>query len=851
MASGSGGVSSFESCIRAQLFSIQASIVEAHEQVFAIVREHAANSGATLHRGTKQGTKSPGGSKAPLRLGSPVLLSGQSEGSSPTCSNDVLAVQHTLSLRTDAGLWPPRADGDQTSGTNFDSSRHSSGLPAIDDFLEREEEKPMPETGSEGDTLAIPGAMPPDQDDSSTESSDKSSGSRVEEQNESKDAFGDYRRSERDSHYYDGLEFELLPMWKPLDYKKRRSVKEALLKARGASIQKSAQLLLLEMDSKDELASTTPVMHWMAINPHSMTRGFWDFCSLILVVYDMIFIPLQLFDIPASLFTVVMAWTTRLFWTLDIVGSFLTGYVRVDGSMEMSLKRIGRRYIQSWFGLDAIIVVADWMEILLGVSGAAGYARMGKASRIIRIVRMVRLLRLVRMQQVMKLIIERIHSERLTIMADILRITTVIVGFAHIMACVWYGISVKGGDNTWVAYYAMLDRGLDIRYTCALHWSFSQFTGGMDEFVPQNLAERIFAIVVFLLAFLLSSVFVSSLTSSMTQFNMIANHHSQKLSTLRKYMQQNKISKQVAMRVQRNAQFALQEQQRFMPEDQVVVMEIISEPLRVEVHFEMYSAAVNVHPFFDRYIEECPQVMKKVCHRAMSMLQVSCGDILFSPGETALQPRMFFVISGGLHYVAASADVFVVEERTWISEAVIWTTWMHRGQLTAQRECRLCIIEAPAFQQVVSKFEHPDFDPRYYAAAFVKDLNSHLTDIVDLPSKNFNYEAALGSRMAWDDQGKQRRRMSYMVGSVKTTIARVKSDGAQLMRSRRESTSRESSSAKAPRSLKHVTPVAPSYHAPSPPGSSPRATSPAGFSPDIADRGSPLQDSQDGDSILS
>merc|ERR1712190_601786 len=101
----------------------------------------------------------------------------------------------------------------------------------------------------------------------------------------------------------------------------------------------------------------------------------------------------------------------------------------------------------------------------------------------------------------------------------------------------------------------------------------------------------------------------------MTQLNIIGSQQSQHLSVLRRYLKQNGISKQLAMRVNRNAQHAIIEQQRSMPEHHVKMLFLVSEPLRVELHFEMYALVLSYHPFFDAYKEECPQVMRRVCQR--------------------------------------------------------------------------------------------------------------------------------------------------------------------------------------------------------------------------------------------
>merc|ERR1719450_1057199 len=145
----------------------------------------------------------------------------------------------------------------------------------------------------------------------------------------------------------------------------------------------------------------------------------------------------------------------------------------------------------------------------------------------------------------------------------------------------------------------------------------------MDEVTPKSLGEHVFAVIVYLTAFWSGAVFVSILTSSMTQWYIIGSQQAQQLTVLRRYLSQNGISKKLALRVQRNAKHALAEQQKHMPESAVCLIKQVSEPLRVELHFEMYNPMLSVHPFFARYVEECPHVVRKVCHTAMQANQVS------------------------------------------------------------------------------------------------------------------------------------------------------------------------------------------------------------------------------------
>merc|ERR1712176_1139769 len=173
----------------------------------------------------------------------------------------------------------------------------------------------------------------------------------------------------------------------------------------------------------------------------------------------------------------------------------------------------------------------------------------------------------------------------------------------------------------------------------------------MDEVRPMNVSEGLFAIFVYLLAFWSGAVFLSILTSTMTQLYLMSNNQKQQLAQLRQFLSQNGISKRLALRVNRNAQHALTEQTRSMPEVQVEVIFLISQPLRVDIHFEMFSPKLAGHFFFAGYINDCPHVMRKVCHVAMEISTLfHSQDVLFSAGEMPAAPQMYIVKNGSLEY---------------------------------------------------------------------------------------------------------------------------------------------------------------------------------------------------------
>lgn len=537
-------------------------------------------------------------------------------------------------------------------------------------------------------------------------------------------------------------DFEILPVWRGANRFSHAPALGLIKTGRGEdtaarrhSLRRvSTTLFGNDSDQKNdetilEYHSTSRCAKRSILNPNKVYRAVWDCLSFLLIVYDVVAIPLQTFDLPPNAFLTFMTWLTRVFWTLDIYGSFSTGYERSDGFIEMRHLPIAKRYLRTWFALDFTLVIVDWLELAWSESSSLGVARIGKATRAVRIVRMIRV---IRMKQVMRLFTERVRSEHLIILLDIIKIMLIILGSAHIAACIWYGIGVSDARRTWTTDFFVPSEQMGYRYLTSLHWSLAQFSGGMDEVRPTNTTERFYAICVFLLAFMMAAVLTSSLTSSMTRLHMLATRQSQQISSLRRFLTDLQVPRILAHRVQRNAQHALLEQLRFQKEDNVELLALISEPLRMELHFEMYSSTLVRHPFFQQYLRECPHVMRKVCHYSTSMTLVSSKDIIFNAGEVPMRPKMFFVCSGNFEYYPITGKEVLVQKDDWVSEACLWIPWMHRGSLRANVDCRLCELDAKSFQEIVGQFEHSQFDPKSYAAFFAASLNQHEGEVTDL-----------------------------------------------------------------------------------------------------------------------
>lgn len=477
-------------------------------------------------------------------------------------------------------------------------------------------------------------------------------------------------------------------------------------------------------DKFDDLARACG-LRWFMINPNSFGRLAWDLHGLLLIFYDCINVPLEVFDPAETGFSRAMTWIIRLFWTVNVAVSFLVGYMRGDGVVEMRPLKVARRYMCTWFLLDMFVLLFDWTDFVAD-SNSFDLTKVGTALRGLRLVRAARLLPLLKAPQMSSKLSEYVPmGEQLGLLATIIKIMFFFLWITHIFACLWFGLGRlcgEGGGASWLVTTSELDNSMQHQYMLSFHWSLAAFSGDTGSVVPpSNVWERAFACIVLFLGNVLSASVVGGITTSMTRLQIILSEQTSKLAVLRRFLVDNHISRPLAVRVQRNAQHAMLEQKTKAPESSVELLAIISQPVLMEVHYEIHSRTLLTHPFMLAYNDVNLAGLRRVCHSAISVLSLHSKDVLFSDLEVPEPPKMFYVVGGRLMYQQTRRSVAFFERGAWICEANLWTRWIHCGTLRAVSESRLLVLDAVKFQEIISSF--PSDHASLYAHEFVDWLN--------------------------------------------------------------------------------------------------------------------------------
>jgi len=451
----------------------------------------------------------------------------------------------------------------------------------------------------------------------------------------------------------------------------------------------------------------------VVVHPSSWLRFIWDIIMVAAVVHDFIMIPLRMLRLVQTACIAAMAWTVRLYWSCNVVMAIVSGYHRPDGTVENRIPQIVRRYISHEMLLDIALLSIAWAE--LAIEPSSGLILEG-----LQWLRMLRVLWLRRIQLIMESFLDRAHSEIIVVMVGIAEIMLIILAVMHVMSCLWIGV----GRSDWTGWVA----GLDVdesdsvsQYILSFHWTMAKLHGDMEQ-GPGNKLERMFTIGSLLGGFVTAAAFVAALSSSMARLYTVVSQESTRLKVLSRYLHEHNISDALCRRIKGAIKEAMVDQQGDVKESHVELLQLLSEPLRAEIHFERHGQVLLGHPLFKRLLFDNPASLKQMCHTAVSTMRLTRGDVLFCQGEAPRHPRLILVCQGSLSYTQDGTDFVSVGQGDWLCEHVLWTNWVYQGMLVACDRCRVTMVDAVIFQQIASTSLWKSLNLREYARLFLASV---------------------------------------------------------------------------------------------------------------------------------
>lgn len=517
--------------------------------------------------------------------------------------------------------------------------------------------------------------------------------------------------------------FEMRGLWGEEEQTKANSVR------RRKSTTSEIRRVLSNSEQSGMKATDEGIWQHFIAGPGAFKRSIWDGVGGILIVYDLLVIPLGFFELPQIAFLAAMDWVTLLYWTLGIFSTLTQGYVH-QGVTVMGPRKILARYLSSWFWLDLVTLVPDWLFSVV-ISESSFNGNSVKLLRIARLTRAVRLLRVLRLKQLMESLDDLLDSEVSTIAAAIVKMLLLLLVINHYIACTWYLIAWLTSDShpedTWVMHNSMESEPWWRQYLVAYHWSITQFTPASMPVQPGNPGERAFAITVVVFALVGFSYVVGSITGSLTQLRSLSEKDAKQFWMLRRFLRHKQISFELSLRIRNFLDFEVSSRRGTVEIGEVDILKYLSNQMRSELLFELHSVLLLFHPLFSYMKDENLELVQTLCHSAISAMNVNKLDVVFQVDHRAT--FSYFLSQGVLHYKHQAdpgrhgEEIFPLQ--TWISEPVMWVReWTCVGDLAAKEVSAILCMDVAKADASLRMHLNQLFHIRAYARCFVAWLNA-------------------------------------------------------------------------------------------------------------------------------
>ncbi|CAJ1342687.1 unnamed protein product [Effrenium voratum] len=495
----------------------------------------------------------------------------------------------------------------------------------------------------------------------------------------------------------------------------------------GQDVQRCTSLDGMMRDAKGRMRDAFTdqgCLQRFVVEPDSNVQLIWSLIAVVFIVWDLITVPLSIFDDQGlSIFLNDVAKVSFSYWVLDMPLHLIFG-VQVGGVLELRPRVLVWLYVKSWFLADVRLgrKAAEESE----ENSISGF-RSARFLRTMRLLRLLRLLRVGKLERELTLLAKRFLSTHVVMVLRICAALFVMLSINHIIACCWYAVGAGGketGAANWLSRMELETSSFSESYVASLHWSLTQFTPATNNVAPANAEERLFAIFVILLAMGAFSSFIGSITATVTSLRSIQAEKVKQHNQLLQFFVERNMSTDLYNNVTETISRGRFEVR--LTEQEVDLVQRLPERFKMQLHEELYLPSLLHLGFWPpRARSQEAQLLRRICHDAMSERVVKPGEDMFIPGTdcnsayimesgslcysvTHHQPAAS-VSTGGVSMKSSSMKEEVLQQSLIEGDALclpaLWAEWHHRGRLVAvQGASYLVLLDCPAFALLAAKF---------------------------------------------------------------------------------------------------------------------------------------------------
>jgi len=423
-----------------------------------------------------------------------------------------------------------------------------------------------------------------------------------------------------------------------------------------------------------------PILH-----PEAPMRLAWLAPAFLFVLGEAFLVPFMLSFYVATDPDSVMGVAFRIidvYFLMDILVTFFTGYRHKSGGLVLGPCRIARHYLTGWFVLDAIAAI-PWSWI-----GESTAAQMTRSLKVVRLVRLARLLRLAKLRQITEAAETYMEGKYAAeLLMGFGKVLLLLCAVSHWCACFWHAIGNEEGG--WVAEiekasYAGEDP-MFVRYTWSLYFTLTTLTTvGYGDIKPETTAECRWVLLLLLTSAVIFSGLLGMLSDLVASINKEHRIVSHKKRVLARYMTWRAIPRNLLFKVRRYLLFRWGAQKDYdLYEEEL--KRTLTPTLRSELCYYIFKDVLHAAPFLGwmRGHKACIQQLATSCRSSFQ----DSGDFLFRAGDEVKD--LYVLLAGSVFLYRRDGDAEKHADEHLGDQEYVLADWNNLATIRSRPRSRL------------------------------------------------------------------------------------------------------------------------------------------------------------------
>ncbi|CAD8187027.1 unnamed protein product [Paramecium octaurelia] len=443
-------------------------------------------------------------------------------------------------------------------------------------------------------------------------------------------------------------------------------------KAGRASISRKMSVMIQNKEQEEKQPSCSYIQ---VFTQEDKIRIVWDVFTMLVIFLAILILPVEIsFNVESSFLDDFNIFSLSVF-TLDIFINFNTAFQH-KGQYVFDRKLIMQNYLKWWFWIDVVstfpfdlIVEAatssvvkveeDELDQQQNKSQKDSLVQTMKLLRILkffRLIKIIRLLRLLKLKQLFAKLEDYIDiSGSVITIYQLLKLTFIMLFVAHWLACIWHFIAEQENSSSgysWLQATELTEQYWYIKYVASVYWATATMTTvGYGDIVPVTSVEKLFGIIVMLLACCVFAYIMNSIGGIFVKLDTNEKTIRLKLGQANQFLKSNEIPKDLQARVRKYLEYKYETESSQVNEKDA--LSVLSSTLKDEVLQNVNTSLIKQSAFFNsgkfekEILSQLPYLLEEQIYGPEECIFLEGIDPIEKENGNNIQDRNLYFLNQG------------------------------------------------------------------------------------------------------------------------------------------------------------------------------------------------------------